>query len=109
MLEEVRQCKSLRHLFLPTLLQDRADAASLRLLQVSELLAWISDNKLPTPKSKRKDGTSFNFIPSNRVDVLSYRADREHCEDHGVHTGLQVDDQRHCGEGISISISCFFV
>ncbi|KAI9445707.1 hypothetical protein BJY52DRAFT_1194105 [Lactarius psammicola] len=33
-----------------------ADLASLKLLQVSELLTWISDNKLNVPKSKRKDG-----------------------------------------------------
>ncbi|KAI9430174.1 hypothetical protein BJY52DRAFT_1200234 [Lactarius psammicola] len=33
----------------------RADLASLKLLQVSELLTWISDNKLNVPKSKRKD------------------------------------------------------
>src|ERR1700677_1527675 len=38
-------------------LQDaRADAASLKLLQVSELQAWVSDNKVVIPKLKRKDG-----------------------------------------------------
>ncbi|KAH9017035.1 hypothetical protein EDB85DRAFT_2155471 [Lactarius pseudohatsudake] len=33
----------------------RADAASLKHLQVSELLTWIGDNKISAPKSKRKD------------------------------------------------------
>lgn len=99
MLEEVRQFKILRHLYLPTLPQDRADEASLRLLQVSELLAWINDNNLST-KSKRKDGTLFNCIPLNRVNMLSYRADCRYYEDHRVHAGLKVDDQGHCGEGI---------
>ncbi|KAH9029645.1 hypothetical protein EDB85DRAFT_1891914 [Lactarius pseudohatsudake] len=37
----------------------RADAASLKHLQVSEPLTWIGDNKISAPKSKRKDGVSY--------------------------------------------------
>ncbi|KAF8262065.1 hypothetical protein EI94DRAFT_1809356 [Lactarius quietus] len=33
----------------------RADAISLKLLQIPELLAWANDNKLTIPKLKRKD------------------------------------------------------
>lgn len=41
--------------------QDRADAASLKLLHVPELQAWISDNHLPAQKSKRKEGSLIYF------------------------------------------------
>ncbi|KAI9439446.1 hypothetical protein BJY52DRAFT_1229618 [Lactarius psammicola] len=43
----------------------RADAASLKLLQVSELLAWMSDNKLAMPKSKRKDDLITAIVKSS--------------------------------------------
>ncbi|KAI9454260.1 hypothetical protein BJY52DRAFT_1189087 [Lactarius psammicola] len=42
----------------------RADLASLKLLQVSELLTWISDNKLNVPKSKCKDNLIAVIINS---------------------------------------------
>ncbi|KAH8985730.1 hypothetical protein EDB86DRAFT_3083313 [Lactarius hatsudake] len=41
----------------------RASVASLKQLQVSELLACFSDNKLSAPKGKRKDGTSYVLSP----------------------------------------------
>ncbi|KAI9452381.1 hypothetical protein BJY52DRAFT_1190328 [Lactarius psammicola] len=43
----------------------RADAASLKLLQVLELLAWMSDNKLAMPKSKRKDDLITAIVKSS--------------------------------------------
>ncbi|KAH9060427.1 hypothetical protein EDB83DRAFT_2520466 [Lactarius deliciosus] len=41
----------------------RASVASLKQLQVSELLACFSDNKLSTLKGKRKDGTLYVLSP----------------------------------------------
>ncbi|KAH8994760.1 hypothetical protein EDB83DRAFT_2325122 [Lactarius deliciosus] len=40
-----------------------ASVASLKQLQVSELLACFSNNKLSAPKGKRKDGTSYVLSP----------------------------------------------
>ena len=43
----------------------RANATSLRALQVAELQAWISSNGLSMPKSKRKEGMSQFFAQIN--------------------------------------------
>ena len=47
---------------LTTSQDDRADESSLKLLQVPELVAWVSDKGLTIPKWKRKDGT-LHFHP----------------------------------------------
>ena len=78
--QEVPDVLEVRQLFTNTYTypqpsQDRADVTSLRLLQVAELQAWISDNKLPPQKSKRKEGVFFFFfhfcshpLPHTNVD-----------------------------------------
>ncbi|KAI9446301.1 hypothetical protein H4582DRAFT_2052374 [Lactarius indigo] len=55
----------------------RADAASLRLLQVSELLNLISDNKLGVPKSRRKDELIATIVNSPEFVQVSKSAIQE--------------------------------
>ena len=58
----------------PTPSQDRADASSLKLLQVPELLAWVGDKKLTIPKWKHKDGKFIYFHPRHancRTDLIA--------------------------------------
>ncbi|KAH9036407.1 hypothetical protein EDB84DRAFT_1560889 [Lactarius hengduanensis] len=49
----------------------RADAASLKHLQVSELLTWIGDNKISVPKSKRKDDLVAAILESPEFAQVS--------------------------------------
>ncbi|KAH8991732.1 hypothetical protein EDB86DRAFT_3079591 [Lactarius hatsudake] len=55
----------------------RADAASLKNLQVSELLTWISDNKLSALKSKRKDELIAVIVKSTEFAQVSKLAIQE--------------------------------
>ncbi|KAH9024041.1 hypothetical protein EDB83DRAFT_2320137 [Lactarius deliciosus] len=54
-----------------------ADAASLKHLQVSELLAWIGDNKLSAPKSKCKDELIVAIVGSPEFVQVSKSAIQE--------------------------------
>ncbi|KAI9441585.1 hypothetical protein H4582DRAFT_2073751 [Lactarius indigo] len=49
----------------------QASAASLKLLQVSELLAWFGDNKLSAPKWKRKDDLVDAIVKSPELAHIS--------------------------------------
>ena len=84
-------------------LQDApVDAASLKTLQVSELQAWIKDNGLSMPKSKRKDGASYSLGSNN-----ANNAHRSHCGDcqvPGIHTDVQLNHLRDCQQGEVLSI-----
>ena len=62
-LDQVRQGSIMKPQLTHSLQGTHADATSLKLLQVSELLAWMSNNKLSVPKSKHKDGASYTFWP----------------------------------------------
>ncbi|KAI9439804.1 hypothetical protein H4582DRAFT_2056505 [Lactarius indigo] len=55
----------------------RADATSLKCLQVSELLTWISDNKLSAPKSRRKDELIAAIVKSSEFAHVSKSAIQE--------------------------------
>lgn len=61
----------------------------------------MSDNKLPIPKSRRKDGALFYFLPSPPEQSTDTRCryHRGHREDRGIHTGIQVRYQEHRHEG----------
>ncbi|KAI9446255.1 hypothetical protein H4582DRAFT_2069590 [Lactarius indigo] len=49
----------------------QASATSLKLLQVSELLAWFGDNKLSAPKWKRKDDLVDAIVKSPELAHIS--------------------------------------
>ncbi|KAH9015968.1 hypothetical protein EDB83DRAFT_2321238 [Lactarius deliciosus] len=65
----------------------RADAASLKHLQVSELLAWIGDNKLSAPKSKRKDELIAAIVGSPEFAQVSKSAIQEIIDNRKVRKG----------------------
>ncbi|KAI9437506.1 hypothetical protein H4582DRAFT_2057868 [Lactarius indigo] len=65
----------------------RADAASLRLLQVSELLNLISDNKLGVPKSRRKDELIATIVNSPEFVRVSKSAIQEIVKNRKVSKG----------------------
>ena len=75
----------------PPILQGHADITTLKLLQNLELQAWIADNKLPAPKSKRKDGTSF--FCSCRVILSLCRPHCNHSQQHWFRTAFKVGRQ----------------
>ncbi|KAF8268369.1 hypothetical protein EI94DRAFT_1785947 [Lactarius quietus] len=65
----------------------RADAISLRLLQILELLAWINDNKIAIPKLKRKDDIIAAIIQTPEFAQVSKSTIEQIIEQHKLKKG----------------------
>ncbi|KAI9445339.1 hypothetical protein H4582DRAFT_2071014 [Lactarius indigo] len=87
-LDEVRRVQSWLPNCSPTACRVlRTDAASLRLLQVPELLTWIGNNKLNALKSRRKDELIAAIVNSPEFMQVSKSAIQEIVESRKLKKG----------------------